>query len=71
MIAIKWESMKEVPEYCDNCIYFGTRPHPIKGWTDLCELMNECMDDDCEDGWIYDGNGRPKNCPIIEVEDEK
>ena len=68
MIAIK-TSIKLLPEYCEDCIYFGVKPHPYKGWTDICELCCEHMDDDAEDDWVYDGNGRPKNCPLIEVKD--
>lgn len=66
MIAIK-TNIKEMPKHCDDCIWYGTRPHPFKGWTDECELMSQCMDDDQEDGWIYGGNNRPKNCPLIEI----
>lgn len=69
MIAIKSDAMKRMPKYCDDCIWYGTRPHPHKGWTDICELMGHCMDDDQEEEWIYDGNGRPKACPLIEVAD--
>ena len=29
------------------------------------------MDDDVEEDWIYDGNGRPKKCPLIDVPDEE
>ena len=66
MIAIKTD-LRMMPECCDYCRWYGTRPHPFKGWTDICELMGECMDDDADDGWIYDGNDRPKNCPLIKV----
>ena len=69
MIAIKSDAMERMPKYCDDCIWYGTRPHPHKGWTDMCELMGRCMDDDQEEEWIYDGNGRPKACPLIEVAD--
>jgi len=69
MIAIKSDAMKQMPEYCDDCVWYGLRPHPHKGWTELCELMGRCMDDDQEEEWIYDGNGRPKACPLIEVAD--
>ena len=67
MITIK-TNLKQMPEYCDDCRWYGTRPHPMKGWTELCELMGECMDDDAKEGWLYDGNGRPANCPLVEVE---
>lgn len=66
MIAIK-TNIKEMPEYCGDCRWHGCSPHPMKGWSDFCELMNQCLDDDQEEGWIYDGNDRPKNCPLMEV----
>lgn len=71
MIAIKLSEkiMAKMPEYCGECEYYGLRPHPYKGWMDLCELCWHCMDEDQEEGWIWDGNGRPKNCPLIEVEE--
>lgn len=69
MIAIKSDAMKQMPEYCDDCVWYGSRPHPCKGWTELCELMGHCMDDDQEEEWIYDGNSRPKACPLLEVDD--
>ena len=68
MIAIK-TSIKQMPEYCDDCRWYECRPHPMKGWTESCALMNQCMDDDQPDEWIYDGNGRPKACPLIEVKE--
>lgn len=68
-VAIK-TNIKQMPEYCDDCRWFGTRPHPYKGWSDLCELMNQCMDDDQPKEWIYDGNGRPQACPLIEVAEQ-
>ena len=67
MIAIK-TNMAFMPEYCDDCRWYGTRPHPMKGWTVLCELMGECMDDDVDEGWQYDGGSRPANCPLVKVE---
>lgn len=70
MIAIK-TSIRNLPEYCDDCTYYSCRPHPMKGWTDCCELCSQCMDDDQEEGWIYDGNGRPKNCPLIEIKENE
>lgn len=68
LVAIK-TSIKIMPEQCDDCIWYTTRPHPFKGWTDGCELMNHCMDDDQPKEWIYDGNGRPSACPLIEITD--
>lgn len=69
MIAIKLSDkvMARMPQYCDDCYYYGTLPHPYKGWTEVCELCSQCMDDDQEEGWVYDGNGRPANCPLVEV----
>lgn len=66
---MKMVHMKHIPECCDDCIYYGCKPHPYKGWTDSCELCMQCLDDDQEKGWIYDGNGRPTNCPLMEVDD--
>ena len=65
--------IKEIPEYCEACRYFGSRPHPRGGWMDLCELCGERIDaDGCkDDGWCYDGNKRPDNCPLMEVTDDK
>lgn len=67
MIAIK-TSLEKLPDYCDNCHWYTCRPHPHKGWTELCELESHCMDDDQSREWIYDGNGRPEACPLREVE---
>lgn len=69
MIAIK-TSLQKMPEYCDNCQWYGCRPHPFKGWSEACELMTQCMDDDQPEEWIYDGNGRPAACPLIDLENE-
>ena len=68
MIVIKTD-IKRMPEYCDACIWHGSRPHPNKGWTELCELMGRCMDDDQDDEWIYDGDSRPKACPLVEIDE--
>ena len=68
---MKMTYMKHIPEYCDNCIYYGCKPHPYKGWSDICELCGQCMDDDQAEDWIYDGNGRPKNCPLMEVDESQ
>ena len=70
MIAIKVECMKHMPSDCDFCYWFGTRPHPYKGWTDICELTGHCMDDDQPEEWIYSGDGRPKACPLIEIAEQ-
>lgn len=68
MVVMKMTHMKHIPDTCDDCIYYGCKPHPYKGWSDSCELCMQCLDDDQEEYWIYDGNSRPKNCPLIEVE---
>ena len=71
MVVIKTEFV-ELPECCEACCYFWSRPHPRDGWMDLCELCGERIDaDGCkDDGWCYDGNKRPDNCPLMEVEDD-
>lgn len=69
MIVIKWVVIKEMPEDCSDCIYFSSKPHPAKGWTDSCELMMECMDDDADEGWQWGGDQRPLNCPLIEIKE--
>lgn len=72
MVVIRTE-IKEIPEYCEACRYFGSLPNPRDGWMDLCELCGERIDSDgCkDDGWCYDGNKRPDNCPLMEVTDDK
>lgn len=67
MIAIKCTAMNGLPECCDDCTWFATRPYPFKGWTDGCELMNHCLDDDQPEEWIYDGEKRPTACPLVEL----
>lgn len=67
MIAIKYTGMDQIPGYCDDCLYYECRPHPYKGYSEACALTMEKMDDDAPEGWIYDGNGRPKNCPLIDA----
>lgn len=67
MIAIKMTAMDRMPEVCDECVWYGSRPHPAKGWTEQCELMCKCLDDGEPKEWIYDGNGRPEACPLIEI----
>lgn len=72
MVVIRTE-FKEVPEQCEDCCYYASRPHPRDGWMDLCELCGERIDGDgCkDDGWYYDGEKRPDNCPLMEVENDK
>ena len=66
-VCIKATALKRMPEYCeDDCVWYGIKSHPAKGWTEMCELMWHCMDDDQPEEWIYDGNGRPKACPLVE-----
>lgn len=69
MIAIKIPALQKMPDGCDDCIYYGILPHPYKGWTERCELCNQCLDDDQEEGWIFGGNDRPKNCPLVEIKE--
>lgn len=70
MVVIKTE-IEKCPKYCDECTYYSTYPHPYKGWTEQCELCHQCMDDDGEEGWCYDGNTRPTKCPLMEVSGDK
>lgn len=70
MVVMKMTHMEHIPKYCDDCIYYGCKPHPYKGWSESCELCMQCMDDDQDEGWMYDGNGRPKNCPLMEIKAE-
>lgn len=72
MVVIK-TGIKELPETCEDCGYYGTRPHPYDGWMDLCELCGEIIDGNgCKDDrWCYDGERRPGNCPLMEVGDDK
>lgn len=66
VIVIK-TSITALPEYCDDCTYYSCSPYPYKGWMNACELCVQCLDDDGEKGWFYDGNDRPENCPLFEV----
>lgn len=70
MICIK-TGMEKLPEYCEECQWYGTRPHPYNGWTNICELMSHCMDDDQPKEWIYDGNSRPEACPLVEMAEQE
>ena len=71
MVVMKMTCMDHLPETCDDCTYYAYRPHPYKGWLDCCELCMHCMDDDQEDDWIYDGDSRPRNCPLMEIPTDK
>lgn len=64
MIAIKTH-LKHMPDCCECCQWYGR--HPYKGWTDLCKLVGHCMDEDQPEEWIYNGDGRPEACPLIEI----
>ena len=33
--------------------------------------MNHCTDDDQPEEWRYDGNSRPKACPLIEIKGDE
>lgn len=68
MIGIK-TTLKELPECCGECQWYGCKPHPYRGWTNICEYMCHSMDDDQPEEWIYDGDGRPKACPLFEVKE--
>ena len=68
MVVMKMTYFEHIPDTCDNCIYYSCKPHPYKGWSDVCELCGCCMDDDQEDDWIYDGDSRPKDCPLMEIQ---
>jgi hypothetical protein len=70
MVVMKMAHFEHIPDTCDDCTYNSCRPHPYKGWSECCELCCHCMDDDQEDDWIYDGNSRPKKCPLIEIPTE-
>ena len=70
MVVMKMTHFEHIPDTCDDCIYYSCKPHPYKGWSDGCELCGHCMDDDQEDDWIYDGDNRPKNCPLMEIPTE-
>ena len=67
MLAIKCTAMKEMPEDCAGCVWFECRPHPDKGWFDNCGLMMHTLDDDQPKEWVWDGDGRPAACPLMEV----
>lgn len=67
MVVIK-TNIEEMPKVCDECTWYGTKPHPYKGWSDSCELMSHCLDYDQPKEWIYDGNDRPIACPLYEVQ---
>ena len=71
MLAIKTTAMEAIPDHCDDCVWYECRPHPTKGWTEFCEIMMHCIDDDQPDEWIYDGDSRPKECPLIEIEEDE
>ena len=67
MVVIRTE-IKELPEYCEQCKYYYIRVRENGGYSDICELSGERID---ADGWCYDGEKRPDNCPLMEVSDDK
>lgn len=67
MICIK-TGLKKLPDGCDDCQWWQTKPHPRKGWVDWCGLCIELTDDDAKDGWHFDGDNRPRKCPLVSVE---
>lgn len=71
VLAIKISYMKQMPECCEYCLHMECKPHPYKGWTDICGLCSQHMDDDAPEEWHYDGNGRPKACPLVEITDSQ
>ena len=72
---------KKFHNHCERCRYFHLKVQKVggwleicevtDGWMDLCELCGERIDaDGCkDDGWCYDGEKSPDNCPLMEVED--
>lgn len=36
MVVIK-TGMSELPQVCEECRYYGVRPHPYDGWMDMCD----------------------------------
>lgn len=71
MIVLKMSYLDKLPENCDDCVYKETSPDPFKGWTEYCYLCHHCLDDDQPDEWIFDGDERPKACPLIEVKENE
>lgn len=72
MVLCKFPCMTSVPDHCDDCKYHGSRPDPFVGWRDLCELCGKSLDEDNGDeDWQWTGDGRPKNCPLVEVDEGK
>ena len=67
MVAIT-TSHEKLPEDCDVCKWYACYPHPYKGWTDICELAHQPMDDDQPQEWHYGGSGRPDACPLVETD---
>ena len=70
MVVIR-TGIKDFPEYCEQCKYYYIRVHENGRYSDICELSGERIDaDGCKDGgWRYDGEKKPDNCPLMEVED--
>ena len=68
MVAIK-TTLKELPKYCEECQWYSCKPHPYKGWIEICEYMSHSLNDNKSEEWTYNGNGRPKACPLVWVDD--
>lgn len=71
MVVIKVPHMKYIPECCNECIYNATRSDSYKEWPDHCELCTHSIDDDQDEDWVYGGNNKPKNCPLVEAKEVK
>lgn len=71
MVVCKWPYLDKVPESCDWCHYHESRPDPFVGWRDSCAISEKSLDEDNGDeGWQWDGDGRPPKCPLMEIDDE-
>lgn len=69
MICIKVTAMKRMPQTCDDCVWYSTYPDTFTGFSEVCEYAHQRIDDSGPEEWLYDGNNRPKMCPLIEVEE--
>lgn len=69
MVVIRTE-IKELPEYCEQCHYYGVHQNPYDRWLEKCELCRELLNN-TGGGWKYDGSKRPDNCPLMEVSNDE